>query len=450
MLASMAAPGFVQFLSRVIRPYWTEAGRRAAWNFAGLVVFTGVAQVSGLGVLLLQATNLPPAGFGSVCFALTLQSYLFLIGGAGVGAVVIRDGVQRPEHVDELTTGYFVLTGAFSTTVCVVLLGSLLFPLDGQDLAILLVVGFGNIAASMTWAPLFDMHHRQALSSAVLAVTEPAGLAATLVLAGCAALTPLTAVAVLVVKWWLIFGLSMLLFRVKVRRVRWEFRPAVLLSLLQSGWPMLLVNFLLMVPLSSGVMLVRWFRGEAETGLFGFVYQVALAHLTLLGLGLRVLYPHVVGRFGLDPGFIRKLALFGFTLCGGSALAALTLGLGVILFVLDPAYRQAIPALVLLLVATTTASVNWLLVGYLVRARDERGLLLIQAVVAALFVGGCVWLLPVTSFEVVAVLSAAANLAATVLLLLRLRGRIAVSRLEPEAAPAAGVDLRLEPAEPRP
>jgi O-antigen/teichoic acid export membrane protein len=153
-----------------------------------------------------------------------------------------------------------------------------------------------------------------------------------------------------------------------IGRIRWRWDTRRARELLRGGWPSMLTILVGMLPLQAGVLLARGWKTEHEVGVYGLAVAVASAHLGVGILAVRVIQPHVSGRYGTDPTFVRKLILFGGAFLGGLWLVTAAAAYVLIDFLLDPSYRPALTPLLLLLVATTGllvgAFANLYLIGF--------------------------------------------------------------------------------------
>jgi O-antigen/teichoic acid export membrane protein len=412
-------------LRSLVGGYLTEAGRTAFGNLLGLVISTAFQQGSTIGVLVVVTRALAPAEFGLLAFALTLHAYLVLVGSLSSGAVVIRESVQRPQAISEIATAFFVLTAASSTLVCASVLAVVAAsPVPGSERWLLALVALGIVPASMNMQPLYDAHHRQAWWAAIGAVAEGLGLVAVLWLWRGDALALPALGGVYAAKWGLSMAGQFLLFRATVLPIRWAPWCVEAGRILRASWPILLASVLFLIPLSSGVLLVRLRGGPAEAALFGLASQVANAYLIFASLGLQVLHPHVVGRYGLHRGFVGKLAVFTTVFVGGLAVLTFAGGWGMVRLLLPTTYEAAVAPMAWLLVAGVMLALARIGHAYLVRLQDEAFILVAHAVSAVLYAGG-VLLVPASSVAMAAAaLAPCAALAATAACFLRVRWRL--------------------------
>jgi O-antigen/teichoic acid export membrane protein len=354
--------------------------RQALRNLAGLAVFTLLSQACAFAALLVLTSGLAQDAFGSYVFATNVLAYLVAFGGAGLVNVVVRDLGALPEREDQTTAAYLSLTAAGAllvTTMGVATAG--LWPVPAADRQLLAIVSLVALPMCVSFSPLYDAHHRQALSAAVMVPGDLLMLGGLAGLAAAGRLSASAAAVVLLVKWAVTLLLQVAVFHVFVRRLRWAWDGARAAALLRSGAVMLVTGIFQMVPLQGAVVLARLLRGERDTALYGVAFQLATVYLVAGMLVLRVVQPHIVGPRGHEPVFVRRLVAFT-----GASMAALWLaGVGAawILthWVLASDYEQAFGTMVVLLgtaaavIAAGTANL------FLLRARREHVLQWIYA-----------------------------------------------------------------------
>ncbi|MBI4588285.1 MAG: hypothetical protein HY725_05565 [Candidatus Rokubacteria bacterium] len=367
--------------------------------------------------------------FGTLIFALTTQTNLTLVGCLGSAAVVIREGVQRPGDMDAIATSFLILTMTSSIVVCA---GSLamvgLLPMSDGERWLLALVVVGSVPASMNAQPLFDVHHCQARGVAVGALAEIAGLLVVLSLWRTGGLTLPAVGGVYATKWALVSAGQLLVYHTTVRKLRWRYCPADIRRILCSSWPILLAALVVVVPLSTGVLLVRLRSGPADAALFGLAYQVANGYLVFASVGLQVVNPHIAGPFGLHRGFLGKLALFASLLLVGLGVLAFAGGWGVVSLLLSPVYHAALLPMAWLLVAAALLLVARIAHMYLVRFDEGPFVLRTHLVSALLYAGGCLLLPPSWIRTGAAVLAPCAALVSAAACLWRVRMRIREAR----------------------
>src|SRR4029077_6832507 len=158
--------------------------------------------------------------------------------------------------------------------------------------------------------------------------------------------------------------------------------------------PILASYFLCILPLSFGVFFLRFFRGPEATGVYGLACQVGALTFAFAWLGIRIIQPHIGGEYGLHVGFIRKLMLFVVLFLISLGSAAFLGGAVVIRYAFDPAYREAIAPMGVLIAAGAVLSAGVVASLYLLRFRKERQVLVIYLCTAVLYLGGCAIVIP--------------------------------------------------------
>ncbi len=365
----------VGWASRVrwfVQSYDTPAGRHALRNLIGLGGCTAISQVCGVGVLLVLANGLPPEEFGVYVFATNLLSYLVAVGGVGLVNVVVRDLNLLPEHADQTTTGFLVITAAGAAIAgAVMAVAAEVAPVPTIERHMLLIVAAVAVPMCLNLNPLYDSHHRQALSAALGVPGDVLMLAGVASLHDAGLLTAPGAGLLLLGRHGLTVIAQATIYHRQVRPFRWVWDRGRATTLLRSGRFMLITGLVYMVPLQGGVILTRLLRGERDTGLYGLALQMGTAYLIAGMLVLRIVQPHIAGPYGLDRLFVRKLIaaiggiLFALWLAGVCAAWVLVYRL------LDPAYAPAFGPMVVLLTTAAVAIATGVVNLYLLRARRE-------------------------------------------------------------------------------
>ncbi len=382
-------------LRAVVRPYLTAAGKQAAWNLVALVILTALTQTAAVLMLLLVTNGLGPAQFGLFAFALSLQPYLSLAGTLGTALVLFREGVREPDELDSITTVYQSVSLVGALIVGGVTAGAAwCAPISPTERGLICLIAAGNVAACLALAPLFDVHHRQPLAGAIGLAAELLTLLAIFVLFRTGKLDLVTLGAVFATKWWFITAAQYVVYQLAIRRVRLVFRKQRFLRMLRSSLPLAGSTMIAGLPANAGVFFVRWFRGEAEAGVFGVASQAATAYLMFSYLAIRILQPHIAGRHGLDRLFLRKLILFAALFLFVLYLGGFAVATGVILFMLTPAYHAAVLPMAVLLGAMLLLSVGVLASSYLVVLHRERVVLAVHLAATAVYVATALFLIP--------------------------------------------------------
>ena len=382
-------------LRSLLEAYLTSAGKQAARNLLWLVALTGLTQVASLGTVLLVTNCLGPAGFGVFVFALTLQSYLYLVGTLGTALVLFRDGINEPEGLDQITTAYQAVSLTGSMFVGGLTAGcAWLAPISGAEQRLICLIAAGNVAACFTLGPLFDVHHRQPLVAVVGLAAEGATLLAVYMLRRIGNLSLVSLGMVFAIKWWLIMISLCAMYHWTIRPLRLEFCAGQLRRMLHSSMPLACGALLAGLPVNAGVFFVRSLRGEFEAGVFGIAGQVAGAYLIFSNLAIRILQPHIAGRYGLDLFFVQKLIVFATVFLSLLYFVGLLAGAGVVLFILAPLYRPAITPMAVLLGAALLFSAGQIASSYLTVLHREHAVLVANSLAAVVYVVGAVALVP--------------------------------------------------------
>jgi O-antigen/teichoic acid export membrane protein len=416
-------------LRALFRSYLTAAGKQAAWNLGALVVLAGLTQAAALLTLLLLTNGLGPADFGVFAFAFSLQPYLSLAGTLGTGLVLFREGVREPEALDQVTTVYQVVSLAGSLVVgLLTVTAAWLVPISGAERALIGLIAAGNVAACLALTPLFDAQHRQPLAGAIGLAAEVGTLLAVAALWRTGNLGLVSLGVVFAAKWWLMTAAQYVVYHRALRPLRLVFCRDRFQRLLRSAVPLAGSTAVAGLPANAGVFFVRYFRGDAEAGVFGISSHAAAAYLLFSYLAIRVAQPHIAGRYGLDRLFLRKLVFFTALFLVLLYLAGLAAGAGLVLFLLTPVYRAALLPLAVLLGAALLLSVGVLASSYLVVLHRERTVLAAQVSAAGVYVAAAFVLVPLFGSTGAATASVLAAGCATLWMVAAVRGGLAAAR----------------------
>ena len=126
------------------------------------------------------------------------------------------------------------------------------------------------------------------------------------------------------------------------------------------------------IPLTFGVVIVRYFKGEAFAADIGLAQQLTTAFVTIVGLCGRVIDPHIAGKYGLRRDFINKLAVFAATMW--VSLYALALGGAYIVFtyIIRQEFSGALVPAALMLLGALLVDIARMGGSYLVVLRREQ------------------------------------------------------------------------------
>jgi len=413
-------PLMIALVRRVAKAYWTDAGRTAARNLAWLAVLTVVTRLCGLGSVLVLTSGLGQVTFGIFVTALSLKTYLVLLGSVGVNRITIRDGSQQ---LDMIETTRLVIIGVASVGLFVVsVLVVWWVPMSVAERTLIVLISAGNIAGCLNMRCLFDVQHQQPRSEAITLTTEVAALVAIFVLREFDRLSLPTVGVLFVAKWT--FGClgHFVVYHTTIRPWRWVASAGHIRQTLRSSWPLMLSALVGTVPLTSGIFFIRWHDDDNAVAIFGLAQQIAIAYMVSCAIGTRILQPHIAGPYGMTRSFVKKVILF-FVLFHSAALAvafgATTI---IILWVLPPGFQAAVLPVAVLLVGRTVASAAAIAAMYAVTRYRETLLLRAQVLSAVLFAGSCLLLVPQGSCLAYAWVSLAASTCTFLVILWGVRG----------------------------
>jgi O-antigen/teichoic acid export membrane protein len=391
----MGVAGVLERARALVRSYLTAAGKQAAYNLVWLTVLTGLAQVCGLGSFLLLNNGRPIGEFGVLAFAMTMQPCLHLIGTCGLTYILFREGVRHPQQLDEITTAAWVIELCASMSLgLLIAAGAFVAPISPAERVLLCLIAAGNVAASMSLAPLYDVHHRQPRAAACVLLAEVVALAAFFGLWRAGNLGLAAAGAVFAGKWAFSTAAQVVVYHFTVRRVRLTTSVPVVRALVRSSAPIMLGALLAWIPVGSGVLFVRLLSGDQEAGIFAPPQQIAQVFISLGWLGIRVVHPHVAGPHGLEWSFVRKLVFFTGGFLGLLFVGGLVGGVGVMWFFLAPEYRAGIVPLPILLGGTLLYSIGTIAGAYLVILHRERSVLVANVCAGITYVVVALLLVP--------------------------------------------------------
>lgn len=374
-------------IARIVRPFLTAAGRDAARRLGWLTLWSLGCQACGLASILLLTTALPADQFGKLIFALTMQSYLALVGMGGAYTVALRDTCRRPEQMPQIAAAYLSLTAILSSLAGFVgLLLAWWLHSDAEEFFVLCLIALGNIAVCMTLRPFYDAQHRQPQSAQLMFACEVIALATLALMCGWDVLT-LPVIALLYAAKWLSISLahawllpmSAVSLKNDCLRRGWQ--------MVGESWPLMFGALLRLVPLTGGVLLMRFSGAASQVAVMGVIQQVVLAYVLLATLGNRIVEPYIAGKYGEQRDFVLKLSVFVAAFL--SCLWLLMAGVGILAteVLLPSAYHGVWQGLALMLLGAVADAVGMVGRMYLIVRRAERLYLLASAVAALTFLG---------------------------------------------------------------
>lgn len=367
--------------------YLTDAGKQAALNFAWLGLLTVLANVCAFASVLLITNHLGGARFGILALGFSLQPFLLTLGAFGTRMTIIREGTRGGGSIGTLATSHFVITISCSVLVALaVITASFMLPLRAEERFVLAAVALANIGGSAHMQAFFDVRHRQSITAALQLLTDLGTLIALLIAIQVASAGLYTIAAIFAGKWLILSPLSILAYLLGVDRLNLQFSWPTTGALLRSGWPLVLAGLLMLAPSSTGIVFVRAFHDPADVGIFGLAQQVSGGFLMLALLGVRIVEPHVVGRYGMTPSFLVKLAAFKLVYLGGLGCALFFAVAVLIRIFFRPEFHASILPCGLLIGAAIAFTLGRIAASYLTALHYERGVLWSYAIGTGAFV----------------------------------------------------------------
>lgn len=266
----------------------------------------------GFFFFLFLARRLGPNDYGKYMFAFALSEIFSILGDVGLHEYTIREFSRRPELLKERLAGILGLKTVLSCTSAVVMIA--IVPLMGKDLETSLAVGAFALAqigyswfyaSTIAYAVKQDLHIQAFLWLLEKALFAAAGVA--VLLAGRSFL------AVALSNTFVQFGGGALgvwiawrkygPFRMAFDREKWG-------RYLKAALPFgLIVGFYLVYFRVDSVM-ISFFRGDEEVGLYGAAYNLISAMMFLPSGLVAALFPRLAGTFkspedNLDSPFQR-------------------------------------------------------------------------------------------------------------------------------------------------
>jgi len=390
--------GVLAIVSKVIgqgKALLTANGLQALRNLSSLLAATAVAQVCGLVSVLLLTRSLGADGYGVFVFWLTIQNYLMILGSAGLRPIIVRELIRRPDALNRLWTAYVAITGGLGILLAVltIAIGAILTPTPSEQI-VLTIIAIGNVAACLNPLPFYDFRHAQGRSAVIMTVSEVTALGIISALYISNNLSLPAAALVFAAKWIGSAAWLWLMLQRDLPEIRWDWSKSEPVRLLSSSWKLVVSALLGTIPLTAGILLVRFYHGDAAAGIFGIAMYAPRALLLLVGQLNRVIQPHIMGPYGFKSTFIGRL-LFVYTMFVGFIAICGAAGLWfVITYVLSSDFQPALDSGVIMLSASTLLAVGGLCVQYMVAMNRERVVAIIYILMAMLYLISAIVLIP--------------------------------------------------------
>ena len=350
--------------------------RKYLTNSVWLMSRSVVSAVAALVVLTVVAQMLGPEQFGAYTYVFALANLFAVLGHLGLDSLVIRELVARKdEHPLVLGTAFAMRFAGHALGAILCLAYGLLFP-GHSTIEIWLFVA-ASLFILLTPLPILFLQRfnsrveaRFAVIPRIVGNVVGSGFKVVAVMMGAGVVVvgfAQTAIPALV----LMIALPLFLYRGGPVPWRWRVSWAEIRVLLGESWKVFLGTLLSMIYLKIDTVMLRWWRGVEEVGIYGVAarmsevfYLVPLA--VIMTLFPRLIQLHKTKREIFDArfqGLLRFLAVLAFL----SVLVVLLAGPWAIELIFGPAYVDAGPIVMVHILSVPFIFMNqafyrWLLI----------------------------------------------------------------------------------------
>ncbi len=315
------------------------------------------------------------------------QTYFIIVGTGGLTSVIVREATKQPDEIDSIASCYLLITVGLSGIVCLFsVVGTYLAPISSAERFVLIAIAVSSAASSMSFRPLFDARHQQAMSAAILFFSHLTSITILVIAYQTERLDLRTAGVIISCTAILSFFVHLAIYYFFFHRVRWSFSRGRLVDLLKSSAWLLLVRLVGTLPLTGGIIWVRIMHGDEDAAILGIVDRVLKAYLTFSLIAVRIVQPHMSGPYGMHRSFVQKAVIFS-----ASFHVVLMVAIGVaaataILLFLDPVYHAAVGVMVVALLAGCFAGMGTMGTSFLVTRRKESVVFSVNVIRTTIFV----------------------------------------------------------------
>lgn len=338
-------------ISRLSAFFRGPTAHSAGW----LLIDRGVRLGGGLAVSVLVARALGPSEFGLLSYAFTIALFATATATLGGDGILVRELVQQPDDAPHIL-GSAALLRLVAGMLGLALAGvaaALLRPDDAMLSGLTLILG---IAAPLAASQVIDLwfqarrQPRDAVLARIGAFAASAALRVGLIYTD----APLSAFA------WAIGGealvgalAALLVYRRAGGRVRaWRFSRKQTHLLLHDGLPLLAASLLVTLYLRIDQVMIGGLLGDAPLGIYAAAVRLAEPWVILPTTVIAAALPRLVALHAADQAaFERRMTqLYAAIAAYGYAIGlAVTLAAGAVVpFLLGPAFREAIPSVIVL------------------------------------------------------------------------------------------------------
>lgn len=296
----------------------------------------------------LFARYLGPASYGSLNYALSFVSIVYIFGTLGLDNIVIREIVHDSRKKDTLLGTAFNLNliGGLIVFLVSAILINLMKPHDKLMLALVIMIAFGYAFQAFN---VIDLWFQSQLQSKYAAISSNivvfifflAKIILIVLHASLATLAFILALEMVFSSIGLLVAYKLLGFVLK----SWKFSSKIALSLLKDSWPLMLSGLAIMVYMRLDQVMIGNMVGEAELGLYSAAVRISEVWYFIPMAIFSSVYPKIIEfkKISQDLYFKRLQQLFNFMVVLGYSVAILCAFLSkfIINFIFGPQYQQA-------------------------------------------------------------------------------------------------------------
>jgi O-antigen/teichoic acid export membrane protein len=317
-------------------------------------------QGAALGSLLVLASSLPAADFGRFSFGLVCQSYIVLLGSAGLRTLLVREATRDVRRFSTFLTTHVVTSLSLGTAAAAVAMTlAAAWPgIASDERTMHAWLAAGGWFATLNVSPFFDARHAQPVTQAITACSELLGLGA-LVLAREELSLPVLG-GVFAAKWAASSVAHLVVLACRFGPLEWRLDRRLTVRLWRSGLPLLLPTLVATWPIGGTVVLVRHWNGPEATAVIGLAAQFTTGFLMVAGVGFRLVQPSLATPEDLhDPSRLRHMRRVALVLVVVWAGLLTCLWL-LVRYWLPPEFREGDSTMALLMVSGLVGGLAYL------------------------------------------------------------------------------------------
>jgi len=272
-----------------------------SWLMGEKIITMGV----GFLVTVLVARYLGPEQYGILAYALSLTALFATAGHMGLGGLVVREIVKKPEARPEtLGTSMGLKFFGFALGFILLIAYALLFEeQQGLEFWALVIVGTSLLFRPFTVIDFWFQSQVQSKYTAISNLTSlllTAGIKVLLVVLGANLLLFAFAPLVQAVLAG-IFFLAFFYAKANLPLMSWRFSLERAKELLSQGWVILLGALFATVYLKIDQVMLRWFSGAKEVGVYAVAASLSEAWYFVPTAIVASLFPRLISLRDTDP-----------------------------------------------------------------------------------------------------------------------------------------------------